>query len=199
VKIETGDFGALPPGLPARAHLRAYARAVGLDSDEVLSRLADRLPSVPDPLAALRHRARRRLADEHPVLAAIADASDEARRRIRTLAFMSWNLSWVAAPSWRHLSAAAIDSSILTSVGALSLVLSAWITGAGVRAVLRDAAWPLAISFGLTVIVYFAVSGGLARRTPGGVLATSLSNAILQRNGAAAAAWSQSTRYRRPT
>jgi hypothetical protein len=42
--IEDGQFHKLPGGLYARAYLRAYAEAVGLDPRDVIASLEDRLP-----------------------------------------------------------------------------------------------------------------------------------------------------------
>lgn len=53
-KIDDGRFAELPPGLYARAYVRAVASVLGLNPDETLSAIADRLPEAPDPFPALR-------------------------------------------------------------------------------------------------------------------------------------------------
>jgi hypothetical protein len=45
-KIDDGDLQGLPAGFYARAFVRAYAEAVGLDGDLVVSRLAGQLPAA---------------------------------------------------------------------------------------------------------------------------------------------------------
>src|SRR5262245_66421072 len=45
-RIEEGDFKSLPPGFYARAFVRAYAEAIGVDADIVLGHLADHLPAA---------------------------------------------------------------------------------------------------------------------------------------------------------
>ena len=43
--IEEGNFKSLPPGFYARAFVRAYAEAIGMDADIVLGELSDSLPA----------------------------------------------------------------------------------------------------------------------------------------------------------
>lgn len=57
-KIDDGRFGELPPGLYARAYVRAFARAAGVDADPILAELSPHLPGAPDPLPLLRELAR---------------------------------------------------------------------------------------------------------------------------------------------
>ena len=64
-KIEEGNLGGLPPGFYARAFVRAYSEAIGIDADVVLGTLADELPapqaaSAPHPTAQSPHPLRRR-------------------------------------------------------------------------------------------------------------------------------------------
>ena len=44
--IEEGNFKSLPPGFYARAFVRAYAEAIGVDADIVLGELSDSLPAT---------------------------------------------------------------------------------------------------------------------------------------------------------
>ncbi len=55
-KIEEGNLKGLPPGFYARAFVRAYSEAIGIDADVVLGTLADELPpaqaaTAPHPTA----------------------------------------------------------------------------------------------------------------------------------------------------
>ena len=57
-KIDSGRFEALPPGLYARAYVRTFAAAVGLDQEAALRAVEELLPVAPDPLPVLREVAR---------------------------------------------------------------------------------------------------------------------------------------------
>lgn len=53
--IERDDFASIPGGLYARGYLRAYARAVGVDPEEIVRRyVAEQEPAPPTPPAAPR-------------------------------------------------------------------------------------------------------------------------------------------------
>jgi hypothetical protein len=54
--IEDGRFADLPPGLYARAAVRGFADACGLDAAAVLAECEPLLPSVPDPIDALARK-----------------------------------------------------------------------------------------------------------------------------------------------
>ena len=49
--IEEGSLQRLPPGFYARAFVRAYSEAIGIDADVVLGTLADELPAAQAALA----------------------------------------------------------------------------------------------------------------------------------------------------
>src|SRR5438067_1406294 len=51
--IEDGRFGDLPSGLYGRATLRGYAKALGLNGDEMLADCASLLPALDVPIAGL--------------------------------------------------------------------------------------------------------------------------------------------------
>lgn len=52
--IDEGRFDQLPPGLYARAYVRAFASEVGLDPALTLAELDGQLPPAPDPFPVLR-------------------------------------------------------------------------------------------------------------------------------------------------
>lgn len=54
LKIDEGRFDDLPAGLYARAYVRAYAKAVGLDPEATVSDLAALLPVAEDPFPVLQ-------------------------------------------------------------------------------------------------------------------------------------------------
>lgn len=53
-KIDDGRFAELPPGLYARAYVRAFATEVGLEPSATLMDLEVLLPAAPDPFPVLR-------------------------------------------------------------------------------------------------------------------------------------------------
>lgn len=52
-KIDAGEFDQLPPGLYARAYIRAFATEVGLDPISIVADLEMLLPQAPDPFPVL--------------------------------------------------------------------------------------------------------------------------------------------------
>jgi hypothetical protein len=54
--IERGRFDELPAGLYGRSSIRSYAKAVGLDAQEVLEAFGPQVPSTEDPLDGLARR-----------------------------------------------------------------------------------------------------------------------------------------------
>jgi transcriptional regulator with XRE-family HTH domain len=173
-KIEKSEFGALPPGIQGRAHIRAYARAVGLDPDEVVRGLADRLPADPDTVGALRARERERFADDHPVAAALRDRAEGLQRTAVDLARSGPSPAPKLGPGPYAL-AGAIDAAIVALFVGVMLVGATATTGTDVGSVWRDAPGPFVLSCGLMAGVYFTASRWLGGRTPGAVIARRLS------------------------
>lgn len=58
-KIDAGRFSELPRGVYARAYVRAFAVALDLDPEEVLTAVAGDLPPAEDPLPVMRGAADR--------------------------------------------------------------------------------------------------------------------------------------------
>ena len=175
LKIETGDFSALPPGVQGRAHIRAYAQAVGLDPEEVLRGLADRLPQAPDAVESLRARARERFAEDHPVAAAIRDHAEGWQRSAVELARSAPPLPVRRIGPWPYALAGAIDAAVVVTCAGLMLLGSTWMTGTDIASVWRDAPGPFVLSCGLMAALYFTLSRLLGGRTPGAAIAGRLS------------------------
>ena len=171
LKIETGEFGALPPGVQGRAHIRAYARAVGLDADEVLRGLADRLPAEPDPVESLRARARERFAEDHPVAAALRDRAGEWQRSAIELARSAPPLPVRRIGPWPYALAGAIDAAVIAAVAGVMLLGATWVAGTDVASVWRQAPGPFVLSCALMAALYVVFSRVLGGRTPGAVIA----------------------------
>ena len=168
-RIELGDFASLPPGLFARAHIRAYAEAVGLSGTETLDRLSELLPQVSDPLDALRARERRRWADMHPWL-----GRADAYARTLTAAGRTWTRTRLDDGldlAWRRGVAGIVDGVVLAGVGASLVTGAAVITGVPVRDLARAVPVPLALTWLLLAGQYLLLTSGLGGRTPGAVIA----------------------------
>jgi transcriptional regulator with XRE-family HTH domain len=171
LKIEMGEFGALPPGVQGRAHIRAYAAAVGLDADEVLRGLADRLPAAPDPVQSLRERERERFAEAHPVAAAIREQAEGWQRQAVDLARQPPASPAGRGAHWPYALAGRLDALIVALGGGVMLLGAAAITGAAVGDVWQAASWPLVTACLLLAVLYLALARRLGGRTPGAVLA----------------------------
>src|SRR3954451_18594510 len=71
--IETGQFEALPRGIYARAAIRAFAAAVGLDPVATMANCEEQLTPADDPIAGLaRIRGLRPHAADRPLVPAPA-------------------------------------------------------------------------------------------------------------------------------
>jgi uncharacterized RDD family membrane protein YckC len=161
--IEDGRFQDLPTGLYARAAVRRYAGAVGLDPDEILALCAPLLPAVEDPITALgRLRgvpAPRRRQPENAATKAVSSIRDAASQEVRDEAPLEW-------PSWRMLAASVIDASAV--LGMLLAVVTCTVAMGVPMSALGGAAAP---AFALMAFVlggcYFVVLGGIVGATPG--------------------------------
>jgi transcriptional regulator with XRE-family HTH domain len=187
-RIELGDFEALPAGVMGRAHVRAYARAVGLDPDDVVKGLADLLPAEIDPVQVLRARARQRFADDHPVAAALGASAAAWRRHAG--AVVRTPPRWRPTDAWRYVAAGTVDGMVLALSAGVSLIASAWITSTDVSGVWRAARWPFLVYAVLVGALYGLLSRQLGRRTPGAAIMDRLGRAIEQRRiGPKVARW----------
>jgi transcriptional regulator with XRE-family HTH domain len=186
-RIETGDFAALPAGIQGRAHLRAYARAVGLDPDEIVATMGDQLPVEPDPLEALRERERRRFAADHPLTASLVEGSESLYRAADGATRRALSVRRMPAHLGRRAAAALIDAGILSGMGGLTVVLTAGLTHSSVEELWRAARWPLVVSCGLMVAFYFSLSKSLGGRSTGAAVVAWLAQVIEHRHAQSAA------------
>lgn len=177
-KIEEGQFKALPPGFYARAFVRAYTEAVGVDADVVLGELADVLPAVqaagaPCPTtgpstpaaadnAALIPDARmtllRQILDRHNALVTGASDRVEADR-----------MSGAGAPS-RRLLAAGIDGVMLGSVYMTVVGLTAYACGVSMGTLMQVSSVEVFTVLALITLLYVFMLGGIAGRTIGSMI-----------------------------
>jgi hypothetical protein len=147
--IEDGRFDELPRGIYARAAIRSYAAAIGLDAHEILAECEPLLPCVDDPIDAMcRLRGLRVSATRESSTGPSSPTED------------------VRCPDWRLAAAAAFDALV---VGAMLLIL---IASAAVIARAPFAAMGAsAAAFGLMGVLlassYFVWLGGLSGATAG--------------------------------
>jgi uncharacterized RDD family membrane protein YckC len=147
--LETGRFEELPSGVYARAVVRAYASAVGLNAEEVLSELAPQLPGVEDPIDGL---ARVRGVVRKAPRAADAAAMPEVL---------------AVTPATRVAMASALDGAILGTIDLFVLASSAGMCGVSIERLLAQAAPVMLALWALIATMYFLMFAGLAGTTPG--------------------------------
>jgi hypothetical protein len=148
--IEDGCFARLPPGIYARAAIRSYASAVGLDPTEILDACAGALPEVEEPISGLvRLRGGRVLPVTQPV----------TRRASESIAAHQF--------SWRPFAAAAIDAGVVAVLLAWLIVCARVATGVPLAALGSSAAGAFAMMGVLFGASYFVWIGGLTGATVG--------------------------------
>jgi transcriptional regulator with XRE-family HTH domain len=157
--LERNDFSRWPSGIFARAFIRDYARAVGLDADEVVDEFC-RLFPIGDRRAARLIKAQAELIGHNPALSETMIPETGDRRSIELTAHERSRA--LAARYASRAVAATIDTSC-------SLLLSAAI------------ALPLAINFWATAGVIGIVYYGVATVALGKTLGTRTAAALGQR------------------
>jgi len=143
--IDSGRFSELPAGIYARSAMRAYAAALNLNVNEILRLSAPLLPSVEDPLDAMRR------------LNGIATAPPAAHPVEKQS---------VTAPDWRVIAASAIDAGAM-ALGLLVLVTCTIGMGLPMSVLDRTAAGPLFAVMFLVAVLYYVVFGGIVGQTVG--------------------------------
>jgi hypothetical protein len=156
-KIDEGRFAELPGGLYARSYIRAVAAAVGLDADEVVQELSDRLPPAGDPFPVLRDIAR---SGDPAWVTALAD-----RARSAKVWLMTSTADWTTTR--RRMLAAGIDAVALLMFLAVLIQATAWTCGVHSQLLLDRDSGALAAVWGILVVLYFVMLGGIGGKTPG--------------------------------
>lgn len=165
--IDEGRPGDLPSGLYARAAIRRYAQAMGIDPDEALAACAAELPSGEDPLAALA-----RLQGLRPAAAPQPAARQAAKPAAPILAAPAPPPDPRAGmgapfPAWRPLAALAADGIVIAALLVLAVGAAVPLSGSLPSALGRPAA-PVFGLLGLVLAVcYFLFFGGVACATAG--------------------------------
>lgn len=159
--IEQGAFGELPSGLYGRNAIRAYAKAVGLDPDEVLMAVLPLLPDLEDPLDGLaRVRGISRPRRRQPAAEQSAPKAPSAP---------PIPLQHLGA-GWEPLVASLVDGAILAGIDLALVQLTAAALGVDVRTGLAHAAPALVMLFVLIGGLYFLLLGGIRNATIGSCL-----------------------------
>jgi hypothetical protein len=171
-KIDDGDLQGLPGGFYARAFVRAYAEAVGLDGDLAVSRLAHYLPSAESSpsqtgqaslpyteAAALipdaRMQVMKQLLERH-------DRRVETDRQVR--------VPVKSASSPRRFLAAWVDGFLLASIYFTVIALTALICGISVVELVEKAGLEVFSVLALITLLYVLLMGGVAGRTIGAMV-----------------------------
>jgi transcriptional regulator with XRE-family HTH domain len=178
--IEEGNLAALPPGFYARAFVRAYSEAIGIDADVVLGRLADELPApqaatAPHPTAAQGGSTASRADSAQLIPDARMHLLKKILDRHNTLVNETIGRSSIAAlgaavtPS-RHFLSAAIDGLLLASLYLGVLSLTAFSCGVTVSQLVAVSGFAVFTVLALITLLYVFMLGGIAGHTIGAML-----------------------------
>jgi hypothetical protein len=160
--IDDGRFTDLPAGVYARSHVRAFAAAVGLDPENVMRELGERLPPAEDPFPAMWEIAR---AADPLWLVDLRDAGTRAR------AWIIASATTRRSDTARRALAGITDALLLLMLLGTVIQLTAWTSGVQPRVLLEPDQWPLAAMWGILTLLYSLVLGVIGGRTPGASLA----------------------------
>jgi transcriptional regulator with XRE-family HTH domain len=153
--VEQGRFDALPRGVYARAVVRAYAEAVGLDPNRVVTEVAAMLPEPEDPIEGL---ARVRGIERPPPSPPASEAPSEAPLPAAARA---------AGLPGREAAVAAIDTTVLLAFTAIITAATAALCGVAVPEVFERAAPAILAQALFAGALYFILLGGVGGATLG--------------------------------
>jgi transcriptional regulator with XRE-family HTH domain len=165
VLLDEGRYHELPAGLYARAYVRAFAAATGVDPDAAVARLEPLLPAVADPVGALRESFRG-APDEPPLSADLGRIWNTLRTRAE--ASLAGPAARDPLPDLVARSAGAVaDTLVLTVVNAVLLTIAAVFCDVGLAELLQHAGGASAVFCALTAMLYYVILAGIGGRTPG--------------------------------
>jgi transcriptional regulator with XRE-family HTH domain len=153
--VEQGRFDALPRGVYARAVVRAYAEAVGLDPNRVVTEVAALLPEPEDPIEGL---ARVRGIERPPPSPSAGEAPVESPVP---------GAARTAIPLARAAAVAALDTTVLLAFTAIITVATAAVSGVTVPQLVELAAVAILVQALLAGALYFILLGGIGGATLG--------------------------------
>jgi Helix-turn-helix domain/RDD family len=171
-KIDDGDLQSLPAGFYARAFVRAYAEAVGLDGELVVSRLADRLPSAesPPPLGqgALPYTDAAALVPDAR-MQVLKQLLERHNRRVET--DRQVRVGAIDTPRGpRRFLAAWVDGLLLASIYFSVLALTALTCDVSISELVEISGLEVFIVLAIITLMYVLLMGGIAGRTIGAML-----------------------------
>jgi len=163
-KIDAGHFDQLPPGIYARAYVRTFASAVGLEPEQAVRDVLDRLPSVEDPLPVMRGIANRGtpawIGTMSTWLNGVLDRAVQSMAKPAPGQERTWRGA-------RTIGAAAVDAGVLLMAYGALLVLTSWTSGVTVERVAAHATAGLMAVWVVVACLYFLLLGGIGGATPG--------------------------------
>jgi helix-turn-helix protein/RDD family protein len=142
--IDEGLFHRLPAGIYARAYVRAFAEAVGLDPAEVVASLEHTLPGIDTPTG---HHA--------PDRASASGARTTGRRLT------------AGQPAWPWVLAAFIDAVALLAVCASVVAATSAVCGRPAGDIMAVGLPGLLVLLAVLTVLYFGIFAGVQGRTPG--------------------------------
>jgi Helix-turn-helix domain/RDD family len=172
-KIDDGDLQGLPGGFYARAFVRAYAEAVGLDGELVVSRLANYLPSAESAppqsgQAALPYADAAALIPDAR-MQVLKQLLDRHNRRVDT--DRQVRVAATRRPRGpRRFLAAWLDGFLLVSIYFSVLGLTALICRVSIVELVETAGLALCSFLAVITLMYVLLMGGIAGRTIGAML-----------------------------
>lgn len=157
--VEQGRWDDLPRGVYARAVVRAYAEAVGMDPHRVVTEVASLLPAAEDPLDGM---ARVRGFERRP---AAPDPQPDGNRSAEAPGGDGM------AVHARIAAAAAIDGAVLAALTLPMLAATAALARVPLADVVDVAAPAIGLLAALVAPLYFFLLGAIGGATPGERLA----------------------------
>jgi len=162
--MDEGRFDELPGGLYARAYVRAFATATGIDPNAAVARIERLLPGVPDPVDAIRD-AIGCPAETAPLAADLDRIWSAIRSRAQAGLARSHAtpLRIVAARS----ASACLDTLLLCALNLNLVAAIAWFCDASVTELLDGAGGAVAVLCGVTWVSYYVLLAGIGTHTAG--------------------------------
>ena len=175
-KIDEGRFNELPPGVYARAYVKAFAVEVGVDPVDALKQVEHLLPDAPDPLPVMRELKGPSLSDRLVTIverlrkrgAPTAEAAEHCIEQTADDA-QSDDPS-PSRPQLKRLAAAATDAAVLIAMNGALVGLVALGTGLPAAVLLKQGKLALAGLCAVPTVLYFVLFAGIGGRTVGGWL-----------------------------
>ncbi len=173
-KIEEGDLKGLPPGFYARAFVRAYAQAVGVDSELLLGRLTDQLPAA-ETIAAQPEQTALPYADASSIIPnarmqVFKQLLERHDRRIQTDHQVRSTAVGRRPRGSRRFLAAWVDGLLLATIYVSVLAITAFACGVRITELVAVSGAGVFTVLALITMLYILLMGGIAGRTIGAML-----------------------------